>query len=319
MCRLMSVIGLVLLLCISIAVAADPYEVNPMRESVVVDASWGDEPGNFVWRGDYWGQAEVVGFGPYTVVSGEIYIVDAHVSANDVKVFDLNGAYIRTVPLLKEHNVVHDIAVVDGVIYTMGETLWGHRVLVVNPGKQQLDEIQLTASLNPSTTDAGKPYVGNCIFNSVSAGDLRIFDRRAGQSYPLLRNGKVVPVEEQISARSAGLKSDAAAVKYHYENGDIVRVNSAGQIEKILVRNAGWLWGATGGYVLTETYEKVEGETRFYYLLLDTDGTLLSRTRIPVRNALNVEIRQRIRLLDDGSFCELYVDESGVRVSRFSR
>jgi len=310
----------VLLLCTVAALADDPFEHDPMQMSVVVDARWGERPDEFEHRGDGWGRGEVGSFGPFAIDdAGRIYIHDsARKDANDVKVFAPDGTFLQTIDLIQTPNIVDDIAMVDGTIYTLGESLWGHRVLAIVPGAGRIDEVDVSNDAELLTDANGARYVGNCRF-TVHDGDLGLFAQRAGVTYPLVRDARPLTAAEQIAGRSAGMACDGAAVRFDHSAGDIVRVAPDGRVEQVLMRNAGGLWGACGRFVLTETYEEVAGRTRFYFVLLDTDGKLISRTLMPEPSGLSIDIPQRIRLTPDGSIYLLDVGEDGVRVLRFIR
>lgn len=327
-----------LLLCVSSGASAkDPFELNPASEQSVVSASWGNLPSQFTWPGDEWGKGEVGSFGPFCLDSeGRIYIADTAPDRNDVKVFGSNGSWLQSVPMIQWPNIVSGLAVYDGRIYWFGEAmpfmdeagaaLGRYRLLSVefNPQGQSytLSELALNRQLNLSRDERGREFRGNCSLQVTPEG-LQIFARRSNISYPLVRGSTVVSPAEQAGAKSYGLKSDGVNIAFDFEHGDIVRLGPNGQIEKVLVRNAGWLWGAAGGRFLTECGQTAHGVTRMYFELRDNEGNLLSRTRMPERDcSRNIEIAGHARALQlapDGSWYEMYVDDLGVHVSRFVR
>jgi hypothetical protein len=46
---------------------AEPLEISPYHETLVVEAPFGEEEGMFASRSDSWGRGEVGGFGPFAV------------------------------------------------------------------------------------------------------------------------------------------------------------------------------------------------------------------------------------------------------------
>ncbi len=311
--------------CAATSSRADPYEVNPASAHTVIDAAWGDSPGEFTWPGDGWGIGEVSRFGPFALDdSGRIYLTD--LVRNEVKIFDRDGRFAEAVPMLQEPNLVDDLAVYDGAIYWFGETPWGIRVVGVRPGSPELIDVELTTDpVLTYATDGGR-ITGNCRL-VVGQEGLEMYTLRPGASFPLLRGKRVVPVAEQSASRRYGLSTDSGvgimtcfepAMALSGESvgeGEIVRVLPDGRIERVLVRNCGWIWGVAGDYFLHPDCETVEGEHRCYFVLRDVNGTLLSRIRTPKRNTRRtISIDKRFRLAPDGSFYGLYVDDDGVRV-----
>ncbi len=296
-----------------------------------MDAKWGDQPSEFAWRGDNWGIGEVASFGTFCLDSeGRVYIVDD--KANAVKVFDQKGRWLHSVELWKNSNIVSGIVVHDGRIYWYGETMplsrgnepvrKHYRVFSVDAtGKSsEFSEIALNQSLVLSGTSAvGAGFFNNCQLH-VTADGIDLFARRGETSYPIVRAGKAVPVSEQASSKSRGLKSDGASVVFDYENGDIVRLGPGGSIEKVLIRNSGGLRGVAGNYFLTGSAEEVRGQDHYYYELRDLEGKIVSRTLMPMPTRYSprmIEITNDIQLSADGTWCEMYVDDLGVHVLRF--
>jgi hypothetical protein len=327
MCRLYCLIATALVSSAAgLAIAADPFEINPAREEVIVDAKWGDQPSEFAWPGDNWGLGEVAGFGTFCLDSeGRVYIVDD--MANAVKVFDQEGRWLHNVEMRKNSNIVSGIVVHDGRIYWFGETIplsrgtepvrKHYRVFSADAtGKSSgFSEIALNQSLELS----GGGFCDNCQLH-VTADGIDLFARRGETSYPIVRAGEAVPVSEQATSKSRGLKSDGASIVFDYENDDIVRLGPGGSIEKVLVRSGGWLFGVAGNHFLTECAEEVRGQEHYYYELRDLDGMIVSRTLMPMPTRYSprmIEITNDIQLSTDGTWYELYVDDHGVHVLRY--
>lgn len=317
-----------LLLVGGIAVASDPFEVNPMQESIVVDAKWGDGPGEFDWRGDEWGLHMQVRFGPFTLdEQGKIYIAD--LVRNEVKIYNPgDGSHFENVPMLKEHNLVDDLAVYSGKIYWLGDAVGGMRLLSVDSGSRTLSEFEIAMDPEQCFMQRGSKVYGLHRLVVTPEG-INLHTRLQGFNYPLVRNEQVLSPEEQLAAKSQGLKrgGSVAIVKTLERTiaasgesvgpGDIVSVSSDGQILDRLLRY-GSLCDAAGDYFLVEVVEKVQGEPRSYWALYDSSVKLLSRTRMPQRDTTReVRMPNPVRLEPDGSWYQLYVDDSGVHVARF--
>jgi len=321
--------------CVAAAALGDPYEVNPAVEVRVMDAVWGDGPGEFTWRGDEWGMHEVTRFGPFALDdSGRIYIAEIHSKRNEVLVFDREGRFVEAIPMLRERNyVVSDLAVYNGRIYWMpweGEPLLGpKKVFSVKSGGKSVEEIEVTSDpLLTGNIEGRHNVTGNAGF-FVGPEGLSLYARRSGLCYPLVCGAESLAPAEQAAGKQYGLPMDSGArimtifgrkttalSGKEVAGGDVVRVRADGVIEKLLVSEG--LIGVAGSYFLCDTGEKVENEWRTYWVLRHTDGALLSRTRHAARDHTRmIEIRHNIRLAADGSFYELFVDDKGVHVSRW--
>jgi len=321
----------VALCCVAVAVLGDPYEVNPAVEVRVVEASWGDVPGEFRWPGDEWGMHEVWRYGPFALDdSGRIYIADIYAEPDEVEVFDRQGRFVETIPMLQKPNIVDDLAVYKGAIYWYGQTPRGLRVPRVKPGAESVEDVEVTSDpLLTGNIEGRHNVTGNASFFVTPEG-LSFYARRSGLCYPLVRGREVVPAAEQSEAKCYGLPLSSAArimtifgrrttalSAEEVAGGDIVRVHADGQIEKLLIRGEA-LRAVAEGYFLSTTSEKVENEWRAYWVLRHMDGALLSRTRYATRDhTRNTNIAHDIRLAPDGSFFELFVDDKGVHVSRW--
>jgi len=325
----------VALSCVAVAALGDPYEVNPAFEVRVVEAAWGDGPGEFRWLGDEWGMHEVTTFGAFAVDdSGRIYIVQIGTKRNAVQVFDRGGRFVEAIPMIRERNyVVSDLAVYNGRIYWMpweGEPLFGpKKVFSVKSGGKSVEEIEVTGDpLLTGNVEGRHNVTGNAGF-FVSAEGLSLYARDPGLCYPLVVGTEAVAAAEQNAGKQYGLATGSgertmfarerctALSGEEISGGDIVRVRGDGQVERLLVKGEA-LKGVRGAYFLDSDCEKVEGEYRCYWVLRDRDGQLLSRTRMPQRDHTRmIDIRYNIRLAPDGSFYELFVDDKGVHVSRW--
>jgi len=318
------------LCCVAMTALGDPYEVNPAVEVRVVEASWGDGPGEFRWPGDEWGMHEVWRYGPFALDdSGRIYIADIYAEPDEVEVFDQQGRFVEMISMLQKPNIVDDLAVYRGAIYWYGQTPWGIRVLSVRPGAESVEDVEVTSDPLLTHTLDGKRISGNGRL-AVSGEGLSFFALDAGLCYPLVRGTELVPAAEQSALKSRGLAMESGArvttsfgqprtalSGEEVASGDIVRVRADGQIEKVLVRGRS-LRGVAGDYFFNADCESVEGEYRCYWVLRDRDGRLLSRTRMPQRDhTRTIAIRYNVRLTPDGSFYELFVDDKGVHVSRW--
>ncbi len=316
--------------CVAMAALGDPYENNPAVEVRVVDAPWGDGPGEFRWPGDEWGMHEVYRYGPFALDdSGRIYIADIYAEPDEVEVFDQQGRFVEMIPMLQKPNIVDDLAIYRGAVYWYGQTPWGIRVLSVRPGAKSVEDIEVASDSLLTWTAHGRRRMSKCSFQ-VSADGLDFCARRTGVCYPLVRGMEAVAPAEQSALKSYGLGMESGArIMFSFRRttalsgeevagGDVVRVRADGQIEKVLVRNTSQPLGVAGDYFLHTELEEIQGEWRGYWAIRDEHGKLLSRTRKPQRDyTRTIDIRYNIRLAPGGSFYELFVDDNGVHVSRW--
>jgi len=272
-----------------------------------------------------WGVGEVGRFGPFAIdSSGRFYLTD--LVRNEVKIFDQDGRFVEAVPMLQTPNLVDDLAVYDGTIYWFGETPWGIRVLGVRSGSSELIDVELTSDPVLTYSAEGGRITGNCRL-VASPEALEIHARQTGTSFPLLRGKRPVPAAEQSASKRHGLHTDSGVrIMTSFERstalsgetvdkGEIVRVLPSGQIESVLTRDSGWIWGVAGHYFLHPDCKTIDGEYRCYFVLRNENGDLLSRTRKPSHSSnRQINIRDRYRLAPDGSFYELYVNDDGVHV-----
>jgi hypothetical protein len=318
------------LCCVAMTALGDPYEVNSAVEVRVVEAAWGEGPGEFRWPGDEWGMHEVYRYGPFALDdSGRVYIADIYAEPDEVEVFNQRGRFIETIPMLQRPNIVDDLAVYGGAIYWYGQTPWGIRVLRVRPGATSVEDVAVTSDSLLTWSVHGRRRMSKCSFH-VSPDGLDFCARRTGVCYPLVRGTEVLDAAEQSEAKCYGLPLDSGArimtifgrrttalSGEEVAGGDIVRVRADGEIEEVLVKNEG-LIGVAGSYFLCDTGEKIENEWRTYWVLRDKNGKLLSRTRHAERDhTRTMDILYNVRLAPDGSFYELFVDDKGVHVSRW--
>lgn len=324
MCRLSVLLCIAALSCITTSSHADSYEVNPATARVVVDAAWGDGPGEFPWPGDGWGMGEVGSFGTFALDdSGRIYIAD--VTRNEVKIFDRAGDFVEAVPMIQKYSSVDDMAVYGGGIYWLRVSPWIGPVFGVRPGSSELIEMQVTGDAYPTERHRPNTFYSRDLVATPEGLD--IFVQRSGLSIPLLRGTRAVPVDEQMAAAHHGLRTPSGAgIRFNRESavtpsgevvdpGDIVRVLPDGRIESVLVKYAASPEGVAGEYFLHTDCETVEGEFRCYLVVRDEYGTLLSRTRTLKHGGRRaIDIDNRYRLAADGSFYGLYVDDESVRV-----
>lgn len=310
--------------CCATTSQADLYEVNPATAHVVVDAAWGDGPGDFTWPGDGWGMREVGSFGTFALDdSGHIYIAD--VTRNEVKIYDRAGDFVEALPLIQGHSSVDDLAVYDGGIYWLRASPWIGPVFGVRPGSSELIEIQVTGDAYPTERHRPNTFYGRALVATPEG--LEVLVQRSGLSVPLLRGARLVPVSEQMAGAHRGLRTPSGAgIRFNYDDattlygervdpGDLVRVLQDGSIERVLAKNTSWPEGVEGKYLLHIDCATVEDEFRCYFVVVDEYGTLLSRTRTLKHGGKRmIDISNRYRLAPDGSFYGLYIDDDGVRV-----
>jgi hypothetical protein len=304
---------------------AEPLEISPYHETLVVEAPFGEEEGMFASRSDSWGRGEVGGFGPFAVgADGRIYIADT--KANDVKIFTPGGSFAQSVDMRHKPNLVHDLAVHEGRIFWMGETIWGQcLIFALDPATGDTTRIEATLSLDPSSGTRGRPISGDCRLVVTDDG-VSLFSLRAGKSYPVYQQGRVLRAHEREAQQKHGLDATSApSIAFTWErttttageetHGDIVRLASDGRPEKILVRNAGAIYGAVSSCFI---HSRVE-QGRPYMVVTDYEGETLARTVTPKRlSSRAIEIPHRRRLAEDCSYYELYLTERSVCVARWS-
>ncbi len=331
------------LLSVSRIAIADPYEVNPYHEELVVEAFFGEAEEMFAPHSEGWGLGEVGGFGPFAVGDGGmIYIADR--GSNTVKIFDSNRPphenFIQSVSMKKRRNLVHDLAVYDGQIFWMGETVFGpRRIFKLDPATGDTTLIRVTNSPELTTNPRGKRIGRSCRLVRTEEG-IALWNMSWNKCYPVFRGGVVLDPTAQESEESPGLRSSkrAPAIGFTKEktvttsgdstHADIVILDAAGRPERILVRNASYPYGLADNCFLHSDGKKVEGEWREYLAVTAYDGRLLHRTRMLRRPCLvhrGIDIRPtRFRLAPGGSYYELYLTENAegmvetVRVAKWS-
>ncbi|MCK4512690.1 hypothetical protein KAW64_13180 [bacterium] len=299
---------------------AEPLELRPYHETLVVEAPFGEGEGMFAPRSESWGRGEVGGFGPFAVAAGgTIYIADT--KANDIKIFAPDGSFVRATDMRRKNNVVHDLAICDGRIFWMDEAFGGRAyVSVLDPVN---GDTELIGAILPSSNR--RHAFGDCRLVVTDEG-VSVYYNRAGKSYPVYQNGRALSAREQEEKSSVGLcPTEAPPLAFTWErtttadgeetHGDIVRLTPDGRPEKILVRNAGSIRGAASSCFL---HTRVEQE-RPYVVLTDYEGETLARTEMPKRGSGRaIDIPHRWRLAQDCSYYELYLTERSVCVARWS-
>lgn len=303
----------------------EPLEIGPYRETLVVEARFGEEEGMFAPRSESWGKGEVGGFGPFAVGGdGTIYISDT--KANDVKIFAPDGTFVQSVDMRHKHNLVHDLAVCDGRIFWMGETIWGIRLIfVLDPATGDTTRTEATLDPDPSSGARSHPVFGACSLFATNES-VSLHCSRAGKSYPVYQHGRVVRASEREAGAKRGLGATSApSLAFTWEktvttagqetHGDIVRLTPDGRPEKILVRSAGSVHGVAPSCFLHGRME----QNRACMVVTNYEGETLARTAVRKRSFDRaIDIPHRWRLADDCSYYELYLTEDSVCVARWS-
>ena len=299
---------------------AEPLEIRPYHETLVVEAPFGEGEGMFAPRSQYWGRGEVGGFGPFAVAAGgTIYIADT--KANDIKIFGPDGDFIRATDMRRKNDIVHDLAVCDGRIFWMREAVGGRAyVSVLDPAT---GDTELIGAMLPSSED--RHAFGGCRLVVTDEG-VSVYYILAAKSYPVHQNGRALSAREQEEKSSSGLQpTTAPPLAFTWKratttggeetHGDIVCLAPDGRPEKILVRNAGSVRGAASSCFL---HTRMEQE-RPYVVVTDYEGETLARTEMRKRGSSRaIEIPHRWRLAEDCSYYELYLTERSVCVARWS-
>lgn len=311
-------------LCAAAGSLADPLEIRPYRETLLVEAPFGEEEGMFAPRSASWGRGEVGGFGPFAVgADGRIYAADTKV--NRVNIFAPDGAFVESVDMQQRHHLVDDLAVCKGWIFWMRETRWGGcSIVALDPATGDTTLVEVA----PSTDNADAPVwpvFGD--WSLVATGEsVSLFRLRVGESYPVYQNGRVLGAREREAGVKRGLNAPPApSLAFTREktvtttgeetHGDIVRLAPDGRPEKILVRSGGRIYGVAPSCFL---HPRLEQE-RPYVVVTDYEGETLARTAMPRRPLSRaIEIRRRWYLAEDCSYYELYLTEDSVCVARWS-
>ena len=304
---------------------AEPLEIRPYHETLVVEARFGEDESMFAPRSDNWGRGEVGGFGPFAVgADGRIYIADT--KANDVKIFTPDGSFAQSVDMRHKPNLVHDLAVHEGRIFWMGETIWGQRLIfALDPATGDTTRIEATLSPDSSSGARGRSVFGACSLVATDEG-VSLFCSRAAKRYPVYQHGRVLRAHEREAVEKRGLSATSGpSIAFTWEktvttggeetHGDIVRLAPDSRPERILVRNAGAIHGVAPGCFL---HGRVE-QGRSFMVITDYEGETLARTAVRKRSSSRaIEIPHRWRLAEDCSYHELYLTKDSVCVARWS-
>jgi len=291
-------IPLVVVACVFTALLsnADPNEVNPPAPHTVVIARWGEGPDEFAWGGEDWGRHEQTSFGPFVLdAAGCIYLTD--LLRNDVKVFTPDGRFDQAVPLLKENNLVYDLAAYDGRIYWIGAipaVLWdpktGERldrsmmVLSVGPGDTEPTVHEVTRDPTLTTNESGRRVHYNCRL-ALNSDGIDLLAKRTGERFPLVRAGKALTAAEQDAGKEGGIallwKRTPTLSGGEAGRGDIVELDADGRVRRVIVHayDAEAILDANEGYILLSRIMSVGDEEHSYLVLRDIDGHMLSVTR----------------------------------------
>ncbi len=313
-------LALSVLLLASPAMAGDLLEVAPHRVMAEIVIGFGTEPHQLAPRHSGWGRREVGAFGPFTVDSdGRVYIADT--KANAVKVFTADGGFERQIPMLKEPNVVSQMAVCDGGLYWLGDSAFGLAAYRLDIGTGDTLRVDLADQPEFRRIREGDDRRTHGLAGLQLSGDgLAIIHRYRGIRMPVVVGGGILAPAVQITATTRGSTPGRPAVGFtvgdqyttsgEYTRGDLVLLDELGRPAKILVRNTepGLV---RGEYIFMRHYEPGHG---IYRDVRTLDGELVSRTRSRWRSAdrmrgRDIDLATEYELQEDGTFHQLYLVE----------
>lgn len=313
------------------APAADPWEVAPFHEKVVVKAGWGDGEREFAPL-QYWGHGEQErGPGPFCLGPDDsVYI--ANPVKTEVKVYDRDGAWVRNIRLPSRRQIMDDTVVGEGVMCWFAETLWGYEIWSLDLATGESAQLPAPRDSSFRRGPSGSPLwdAGRLI---LAPDGPRLLNHPKGVSYRLLEGKAALDVEQQFASRAVGVElrpglrvlrsrdPGTARNGERFGRGDLLAVAEDGTPERVLVEHAGGIYGHdSSGSFLSSHLLKVGDEAVGYHAIYSPQGKILSRTRRaprPLRGM--VSTGPPFRVSPDGSFFEIHLSKEAVMISRGSR
>ncbi len=337
--KIMMIAGLLVL-----APILSQCQVPEWRSTVIVKAEYGSGEGEFCYK-------DVVSNHPesdqavscYYIGSEGIFIVDRY--QGNIKIFDLSGRYVRTISVKlrslpvppqwgfpNNEQVVaidgEDIAVTGGVIYLlnmMGGRPYGDRTkyslyaLDLDTGKL-LEPIMIH---NPVLgTDLDGSEVGNSVrIFEESEGTLTAFDRLRRLSYPMIANGRVVPVQAQ-SVGVPGRKFGSGSVRYDPENGSVAVFGAAGSKAICEFKGGPVAVDANGDFLLVdEPYGEEHEDNMIYRSAYNGNCQKVGRIAVPIESRKGwgaFTPNDLFRFGPDGGLYEIHLANDAAYVYRWS-
>jgi hypothetical protein len=324
----------IVVVCLLVLLASSCMaQVPEWRSTVVVKAGYGDSEDQFCYEG-------VVENHPpsdqpipcYYVGDEGIFIVDRY--QHNIKVFDLSGDFQRAISLEWEfpHKGVLpvsglDIEVTGGVIYLL-------KMLVGHPHGEVTKFSCYTIDLktgeqagvimihNPTlgTTLEGQE-VGNSVrINEDEEGTLTVYDRIRRMSYPLIRNGKVVPDQEQKTG-VPGMKFGGMRTQYNSEEGRVELMDDSGRNPTASCKGGMVDVSTKGDFILTSISERKSKHYGFYFSIYDANCTeigRIARLKSSRKGWPAFQANDVFRFGQDGGLYEIHVGNDSVYVYRWS-
>ncbi len=335
LCPVCAVIA-ALVLAVLLACGGRPEHKYVYEMRVLVEAKYGHGVDEF-------GREDLVGClecEPSVVIcldvdsAGSVYIYDGR--KEDIKVYDQNGVYQRTVKALPpgefRQNAANMSVGPTGTIYFMviGQAT---QLYSISSDGSQLTGLPFVLGAGMATKDAIPSYLGvewltADMRGDVYVGDVWVSDSRPVRSMRVVKSGKAVAAGDQLASLRPGRPSkwgpwvvdDSLGMTRPSTRGISV-YGSDGSLKPRLIRLSGRIWGTdSGGNVFEETAVSRADSGRVSCLnVISPRGVLDARIELPrIPESVQVFGKDRMTGLD-GSVYVVSGEDDRLRVYKWER
>ena len=320
--------------CLIVLVASSCMaQVPEWRSTVVVRAEYGDREDQFCYEGVVENHPPSDQPIPCFYVGDEgIFIVDRY--QHNIKVFDLSGDFQRAISLEWEfpHKGVLpisglDIEVTGGVIYLL-KMLVGHPHGVMTKFSCYTIDLKTGEQTgmimihNPTlgTTLEGRE-VGNTVrINEDEEGTLTVYDSIRKMSYPLIRNGTVVPIQEQ-EIGVPGMKFGGRRSRYDPEAGSVAIIDCPSMKPTCSCKGGPVAIDNSGNHILTAVNKQKSEKHLIYQIIYDHSCREVGRIAVLIKSRKGwpaFQANDVFRFGQDGELYEIHVGNDAVYVYKWT-
>jgi hypothetical protein len=322
-------IGFVILVAIAWAVPSRQLKYD-YRMRVLIEAKYGDGIDEFKMK-DFDG--EILGAVCFDVdTSGRVYIYDA--IKGDIKVYDANGKYLKTIkalPWIVGEQMLADMGVTpEGDIYLavesgrMNESI---KIFRISGKDGELKRIPAALGHDFAMRD-GIPVSSSVWLTANSYGDVYLVDRSSWSTTTLVKGRRVLPAQEQVASLRNGEPSKSG---YWIDRKDVpghkgklfnsTVVPRAGGVSSSISARGPVTAVDSEGNAYVPTVEQKGEETVFKTEILSSKGQVTGVIDSPTIPSATSSVGKGTRQLftPDGSAYELIGTLNTVRVYKWER